>query len=363
MALSPADAARPAARPLPLSVVLLAVYHAQGQPHRGVSYEVTNFLPTLRSLCERVSFFDFYTAFLERGRERMNEEALALVRRERPDLVIVPLFKEEFLPEVVEEMGSLATTVAYFFDDNWRREYAERWAPRFSYFTTPHTWTERIWRERGLANVIYSPFGFDHRTYVRREVPKDIDVSFVGGFHPWRAWVLKRLRRAGIRVAVWGNAWPNGVLSTRGMVDVFNRSKVNLNLSDSVSWDLRYLVSSHRAVRNLLVSRKRGEQLKGRHFEITGCGGFQLTFYTEDLERHFEISREIAVYHDEEDLVEKVGYFLRNDAEREAVAEAGWRRALRDHTYERRFRELIEEIDRRGWRPPLAGAARPRSAP
>ena len=81
-------------------------------------------------------------------------------------------------------------------------------------------------------------------TFIRKKTPHYYDVSFVGQYHPHRAWYFRHLKKAGIDVHAWGYGWPNGRLSFNDMIDVFNQSKINLNMSNCVSWDLRYLSSS-----------------------------------------------------------------------------------------------------------------------
>jgi spore maturation protein CgeB len=125
------------------------------------------------------------------------------------------------------------------------------------------------------------------------------------------------------------------------MVALFNESRVNLNMSNSASWDARYLVSSPRALLNRMRSPKTVEQLKARHFEINGCGAFQLSYYVEGLERHYEIGREVAVYLDPDDLVQKVALYLADEVLRKSIAEAGHTRTVTDHTFEVRFRHVF----------------------
>ena len=128
------------------------------------------------------------------------------------------------------------------------------------------------------------------------------------------------------------------------MVQVINQSKINLNLSNSVSWDLRYLLSSPRALYTALRSAKRVEQIKARPFEINGCGGFQLSYYVEGLEQYYEIGQEIAVYLDMDDLINKVNYYLAYEDEREAIAERGYQRTLSEHTYKQRFQSVLTQM-------------------
>jgi len=75
---------------------------------------------------------------------------------------------------------------------------------------------------------------------------------------------------------------------------------------------------------------------------VPGSGGFLLTEHAPHLEDYFEPGREVGVFGDTADLVEQVRYWLGHPEEREAVAEAGYRRALAEHTYDRRFGEIFE---------------------
>src|SRR2546425_5149301 len=147
----------------------------------------------------------------------MNGALIETIRRERLDVSLFALLKDEFTPEAIEEARQSTRTVAYFFDDDWRREYFASWAPHFDFLTTPRQWTYRQYQAAGMRNVLYSPFAFNVELYCRAEVPKRYDVSFVGGNHPWRVFVIDRLKRGGINVAGFraylrvGGARPAGV--------------------------------------------------------------------------------------------------------------------------------------------------------
>ena len=81
-----------------------------------------------------------------------------------------------------------------------------------------------------------------------------------------------------------------------------------------------------------------------RTFETTGCGTFLLTNYTPGLEKLFDIGKEIVVYDSIEDLDNKVKYYLNNSEERNKIANAGYERAKKDHTYFERAKKLINII-------------------
>jgi spore maturation protein CgeB len=86
------------------------------------------------------------------------------------------------------------------------------------------------------------------------------------------------------------------------------------------------------------------DQIKGRNFEVPGCGGFLLTGMAENLGQYYEIGKEVACFDDRHDLIDKVRYYLEHEDEREAIAQAGYERTLREHTYARRFSEIFGHI-------------------
>ncbi|MGH3008132.1 MAG: glycosyltransferase family protein [Gaiellaceae bacterium] len=79
-----------------------------------------------------------------------------------------------------------------------------------------------------------------------------------------------------------------------------------------------------------------------RLYEATGVGSLLLTDTKQNLDELFEVGREVVAYRDENELVEAVEYYLAHEDERAAIAAAGERRTLREHTYAVRMRELVE---------------------
>jgi hypothetical protein len=79
-----------------------------------------------------------------------------------------------------------------------------------------------------------------------------------------------------------------------------------------------------------------------RLFEATGVGTLLLTDEKVNLGEMFERGREVETYKDREECLEKIRYYLDHDREREAIAHAGQRRTLTDHTYAKRLTELVE---------------------
>ncbi len=93
-----------------------------------------------------------------------------------------------------------------------------------------------------------------------------------------------------------------------------------------------------------LVSGNAETGLNMRHFEITAAGGFMLCYDQPELAENFEIGRECDVFHDERELLEKVGYYLAHPERAAEIALAGQRRSLGSHLHGHRLRTLAATV-------------------
>jgi spore maturation protein CgeB len=81
-----------------------------------------------------------------------------------------------------------------------------------------------------------------------------------------------------------------------------------------------------------------------RDFEAPMCRTCYLTGHNDEITELYMISREVDTYRDKSELVDKAQFYLANPDAAERLREAGYRRALRDHTWTRRFEELFAKI-------------------
>lgn len=81
-----------------------------------------------------------------------------------------------------------------------------------------------------------------------------------------------------------------------------------------------------------------------RLFEATGTGSCLLTDWKQNLSEVFEPDAEVVTYRSTEECIEKVRYLLDHEEERQAIAAAGQRRTLRDHSFDSRAEQLSRLI-------------------
>ncbi len=322
-----------------------------GVAERGYSYEYNNLY---LSLCDvygkdNVYLFDFFSVYKEEGKSEMNKKLKQTIIEQKPDVALFALFENEFDPKIVDSLKEITKTVVYFFDDPWRKKFANYWKRYFSFFSTPDYMMYKKYLAEGFDNAIFSPFGYNKNIYKKLDTEKKYDVSFIGGYSPLRDWIIRRLKKKGIEVKVFGRGWnkEKSWLTEEEMVKVINQTKINLNLSNAVSYYPPFLfwsLHSVRAVKELLLLRKTIEQVKGRHYEINGCGGFQLSFNIPGLEVAFEIGKEIAVYNSLKDLPQRIIYFLEHENERNEIALNGYNRSVKDHLAQNYMKQLVNKV-------------------
>jgi spore maturation protein CgeB len=195
-------------------------------------------------------------------------------------------------------------------------------------------------REAGTASE-YLRIGFDPRVLDRLGAPAEtggaVFVGALGRLQHARGNTL--LERAARRVPIdfWGygvDEWPpDSPVRTRyrgeawgiEMLRVLGGARIALNRHIDVAEDF---------ANNM------------RLFEATGVGTLLLTDERRNLSALFESQKEVVTYASEDELVERVRHYLAHDDEREAIAAAGQRRTLAEHTYAHRMSELVEVLGR-----------------
>lgn len=83
-----------------------------------------------------------------------------------------------------------------------------------------------------------------------------------------------------------------------------------------------------------------------RLFEACGMGACLLTDEGHNLGDLFEPDSEVVTYANVQDCVEKLKYLMDHPQERAAIALAGKRRVLAQHTWEKRCEEIDEHIQK-----------------
>ncbi|MEK6534530.1 MAG: glycosyltransferase [Thermodesulfobacteriota bacterium] len=325
----------PGLRPKPKGALsIIAVYH-------NYNWEEGALKPALEKF-GTVRRYDWFNAFDHSGRDwrssvkaEMNRDLVVRIGQwvaaERPDVIFTYLSGEIVFPETVQALRSFGIPMIHFsLNDKEHFVGKVRGGLAFGsrdicrWFDLCWTSTEDALKKYCAEGALpaYLPEGANPELHRPWEQQKTIDVSFVGQCYGNRSETIRRLSAEGIRVEAFGYGWPNGPLSTEEMVRLYSKSRINLGFGGVEGHEETYC-------------------LKGRDFEIPMSGGLYLTEYHPELERVYDLGKEIVTYRDFDDLLANIRHLLADPQRAEAIRQAGFRRARRDHTWEIRFERVF----------------------
>jgi len=186
-------------------------------------------------------------------------------------------------------------------------------------FIAQHDYVDRFRQAVGHDQVYWLPLAAapDVHRHAYADRPRTLDVGFVGNLalaHQKTA-RARRLQSIAQRFAT-NDFYRSYTPSEVG--DVYSQSKIVFNTS--IAGDVTM-----------------------RIFEGTACGALLLTdSIANGLDQLFEIGKEIVVYQDDADLLDKIAYYLAHGAEREHIALAGQQRTLQQHLYTHRVQRILQ---------------------
>ena len=337
-------------------VLLACLEHAPGINPPEFSIEYLNFyLPLLQIKNVEIDFFPLDKVNVLGGRQ-ISLELKSFLERKKFDLLIIVSFYHNLDKKIFQEIKErkLTETLAIFFDEDtdlYQRSLS--WAPYLDHLITFYPPAYQEYKKRGY-NVLGMDWFVNREFYnpgIRHQESgvNDIDVSFIGSAKPERKKLVEKIKRAGINIQTWGVGWPNGPVNFKQMIDIFRRSKINLNLGMGKSiwrWQTPFRIFFSPAknkfglklnLKNIVgnwktIINRRQPQCRARPFEIMACRAFVLTNSNAPLFGDFQDGENIAFYRNEKDLIAKIKYYLTHDAERKAIANRAYQKIIKENS-------------------------------
>ena len=310
--------------------------------------------PALARTGHTVHTFDFV------GAERVDEELLRTLDALKPDLHIIyggPFYTPDLL-EAVRTLGVCQVLWYPIVTPKPRSDVVEL-ARRCDLFFTMAQGLVGPFRDAGVPEPEWLPeamepsvFEYDEMTDADRRV-FTCDVALVGKLESdnpaymerWK--LVKRIVDEEVDIKWWGprinrriGTYVLGLLLT----------KVSRAYGGRFVWNETYAKAVH--LSKIFLARDAYPHVRlsmsARAFTALGLGAFYLTFSTDGIEELFEPGAELVTFDSPDDMIEKIHHYLAHDDERQEIAEAGRRRALAEHTYERRFDRMFEVMAKCG---------------
>lgn len=349
-----------------ISVIFCGLKYDYGKPENGLAYEYRNFCEVMKDMSDvKVEEFCFDIESGSLSKEELNNKLLRMVEERQPDLLFCFLFKDQISEKTIEKITKKGKTKTFnwFADDHWRVfNFSRFYAPAFTLVGTTDFRAFEYYKKQGITNVILTQWAVNPKVYKPFLSNDKLGITFVGQNFGRRQKYIDELENSGIEVEAFGGGFKNGRVSYEKMVEIFSNSAINLNFTEISkieyrnAWKIipkffmkkrggRYssdIKNFGNNFKEFLGSQRR--MIKGRNFEVPACGGFLLSGYAEHLEDFYFPGKEIVVFESTTDLIDKCRYYLNNVSERQKIADAGYIRTLKEHTYEHRLRTIFAKL-------------------
>ena len=198
--------------------------------------------------------------------------------------------------------------------------------------------TVDLFKQKGLRSYLFK-LGFES-SILTEVLPgeKSCEITFVGNFfkgiHDSRAKLIEYLCLKFDEIKIWGPSIEQfsehspirkhycGPAWGRQLYELISQSKIVLNHHGDIPPYANNM----------------------RLYETTGMGTLLVTDWKENLGEMFDPGKEVVAYKSLEECEELIRYYLKHSSERKAIAEAGQRRTLKDHSYFQRMQEFVNLI-------------------
>lgn len=310
--------------------------------NEGINRAFEDYCNGIKAHSRNYYYVDYIQKYSIEGKKVFEKQIEELMLDKKIDCIFFIWWSSDLTFDLyfIERLSQFAIIVMSFFDTEYFFEGVDRYYAQLADLVILPDYLSKYKYELLNINVLTTFTMCDMNFYSKSDsIDKSIDVSFVGNLKQAdRKEYIDYLKMQGISVETYGVGSNHGFISFEEMIDVFNKSKINLN----------FTITSDR--KNYIINpptiNQRIKQSKGRPIEIALCGGFVLSEYAPGIEEMFSIGREIDVFNTKEELLEKIQYYLANEKERAEIAIRGYERALKNYDAVRGFENVFNRINK-----------------
>lgn len=295
----------------------------------------------LKRHCKEIVSFDVRWNYFYYGKDEMNKRFLSFIEKEKPDMIFIWARNDEFYPETllkIREISPKSQVFNIFGDDDAAFKNFSRYFTLFVDYalTGQPEYINEYHKDK--FNKVFFIIGLDTNFFKPISKEKKYDVTFIG--HPKtklseRYQLLKFLKDNNVNLKVYGWGWDKysdfkniygGAIDSEEMVKIINQSKIHLCFS-----------KNHLGVPHIV----------GKFFEGSACRTFVLTEYYEGYKEFFKEGKEIVMFKNKEDLLDKIKYFLKNENKREKIAEAAYKKIRKNYGFDNDLTRIFKKLTKK----------------
>lgn len=231
--------------------------------------------------------------------KEINQKLIQIVEKEPFDLIVLNKV-DGISPKTIKVLKKYSTVWYFFMDpyDEFKRVDGRRKTISTDIFST--TFKEILTEAVNFnINSIWLLQGFDPKRFKRIDYIKKYDVVFAGSYTKKRSMVINFLKNNGIEIYCLGSGFKNPPLYGEDLNKIYNKARIILNLNRE---KLGYSV---------------------RVAQAMGSGSFVLSENAGGLKEFFCIREDLDIFESQDELLDKIKFYLSNYQKREAIAKKG----------------------------------------
>lgn len=241
-------------------------------------------------------------------------------------------------------------TAVWFTEDPYFMDRTQVLSQYFDFVFTIDSAAFEFYINNGHMNAYQFPLATEPQVFRPKQVAAKYrsDICLVGFPYPDRIQLIQfLLQNTPYKIKVVGK-WTNPLFRFRSnpklmihegwvepsvVADFYNGAKIVLN--------------THRPF-NLRQNQNKlgiiGKSINNRTFDIAACSSFQLIEFKEDLLKYFLEDEEMVSFKSNQELVQKIDFYLKFEEERQLIADNAKNRVLKEHTFEHRLKKMLDLI-------------------
>ncbi|MBN1232609.1 MAG: glycosyltransferase [Candidatus Coatesbacteria bacterium] len=301
----------------------------------------------LKHFFKRLEVLDYGTMYM--AKKPANDNYIELMKQFKDYYLLEYIYENLLYPSsLLQAHKNMKFSMIFLSDDDWQFHIYSRFLGHYyNLCLTTYEWRLKDFKRAGL-NAYHMQWAGNQNVYRKMDLEKEFDVTFIGSIYGQRYEIIKYLINNGVKLRIFGikprqqdllDYW-GGYVSTEESIEIINKSKINLSF--------------------LSASVKEYTSIKLRLFEIPVSGGFQICDDYEYVYKYFKKDKEIITFTDKKDLLNKIKLYLQNSRKRDLISERAYKRAISEHTWEKRYKGLFDyinvnnELHRKVIKPPIS---------
>ncbi len=257
----------------------------------------------------------------------------------KPQLVIATyrFIHPEFVSLVKKHTNS--TVIHVNPDAMTTLEYQQIFASDYDAWFTKDPYILRFMKNNMKLNAYHYNEAFNPRIHTKPQITKKqaeqkihTDVITYGTIYPYRARMLRQVIKHNIQLKIYGTR-PNRFYD-HYLDKAYQKQYITGKEKTQILYGAKIVLNQ--------MHFAEIESVNNRFFEANGAGAFQLSDYRPILHQLLPIQPELVSFHNIDEAIEKIHYYLQHPQERYQIAHKIYQHFLNNYTYDHLIQYILK---------------------